>query len=80
MPDVTSAAGDCFNRIAKAQGFFNYLTVYNHDTNATPTLKLLIQAKKAGVRRVMYAASSAAYGDAPIQPKIETMQTAPMSP
>ena len=35
MPDVTSAAGDCFNRIAKAQGFFNYLTVYNHDDNAT---------------------------------------------
>jgi len=34
MPDVTSAAGDCFNRIAKNNGFFNYLTVYNYDDNA----------------------------------------------
>jgi hypothetical protein len=35
VPDVTSAAGDCFNRLAKAQGFHNYLTVYNHADNAT---------------------------------------------
>ncbi|HWB83565.1 MAG TPA: hypothetical protein VG675_05470 [Bryobacteraceae bacterium] len=35
MPNVTTAAGDCFNSIAKAQGFFNYLTVYNHSDNAT---------------------------------------------
>lgn len=34
MPNVTSTAGDCFARIAKAQGFFNYRTVYNHDDNA----------------------------------------------
>jgi hypothetical protein len=34
MPNVASTAGDCFNRIAKANGFFNYLTVYNHDDNA----------------------------------------------
>ena len=35
MADVTSTAGDCFNRIAKANNFFNYLTVYNHSDNAT---------------------------------------------
>jgi len=52
----------------------------NHETNATATLRLLIGAKKAGVRRVMYAASSATYGDAPILPKVETMAPAPMSP
>jgi len=52
----------------------------NHETNATATLKLLIGAKKAGVRRVMYAASSATYGDAPVLPKVETMAPAPMSP
>jgi UDP-glucose 4-epimerase len=52
----------------------------NHETNATATLKLLIQAKKSGVRRVMYAASSATYGDAPILPKVETLAPAPMSP
>lgn len=35
MPDVTAAAGDCFSRVAKAEGFHNYLTVYNHADNAT---------------------------------------------
>ena len=34
MANVTSAAGDCFNRIAKNQGFFNYRSVYDHDDNA----------------------------------------------
>ena len=52
----------------------------NHETNATATLKLLLQAKKAGVRRVIYAASSSAYGDAPTSPKVETMKAAPLSP
>ena len=35
MPNITSTPGDCFNRIAKAQGFFNYRSVYDHDNNAT---------------------------------------------
>jgi hypothetical protein len=35
VPNVTSTAGDCFSRIAKAHGFFSYLTVYNHSDNAT---------------------------------------------
>ncbi len=35
MPDITSVAGDCFARIARAHGFHNYLTVYNHADNAT---------------------------------------------
>jgi UDP-glucose 4-epimerase len=52
----------------------------SHDANATATLKVLHQAKKAGVRRVIYAASSSAYGDTPTLPKIETMRPAPLSP
>jgi nucleoside-diphosphate-sugar epimerase len=52
----------------------------NHEAGATATLKLLMQAKKSGVRRVVYAASSSAYGDTPILPKIETMKTSPLSP
>jgi nucleoside-diphosphate-sugar epimerase len=52
----------------------------NHDAGATATLKLLMQAKKSGVRRVVYAASSSAYGDTPTLPKIETMKTSPLSP
>ncbi|KPF46627.1 hypothetical protein IP87_12710 [beta proteobacterium AAP121] len=35
MPDITSVPGDCFARIARANGFFNYLTVYAHADNAT---------------------------------------------
>src|SRR4029077_7604698 len=46
--------------------------VQNHEANATATLKLLVQAKKSGVRRVVYAASSSAYGDTPTLPKIES--------
>jgi UDP-glucose 4-epimerase len=52
----------------------------SHDSNATATLKLLHQAKKSGVRRVVYAASSSAYGDTPVLPKVETMSPAPLSP
>jgi UDP-glucose 4-epimerase len=52
----------------------------NHDVSATGTLKLLVEAKRAGVRRVVFAASSAAYGDAPTLPKVETMRPEPMSP
>jgi UDP-glucose 4-epimerase len=52
----------------------------SHDSNATATLKLLHQAKKSGVRRVVYAASSSAYGDTPVLPKVETMAPAPLSP
>ena len=52
----------------------------SHDANATGTLKLLRKAKESGVRRVVYAGSSSAYGDTPTLPKIETMATAPLSP
>ncbi len=52
----------------------------SHEANATATLKVLHHAKKAGVRRVVYAASSSAYGDTPTLPKIETMRPAPLSP
>lgn len=54
--------------------------VENHEANATGTLKVLDQARRAGVRRLVYAASSAAYGDDPTLPKLETMTPAPISP
>lgn len=46
----------------------------------TATLNLLIAAKDAGVRRVMYAGSSSAYGDTPTLPKRESMTPRPISP
>jgi nucleoside-diphosphate-sugar epimerase len=44
------------------------------------TLNLLWAAKEAGVRRVVYAASSSAYGDTPTLPKHEGMLPNPISP
>lgn len=44
------------------------------------TLNLLVAAKDAGVRRVIYAGSSAAYGDAATLPKHEGMVPDPISP
>ncbi len=52
----------------------------NHAVNATGTMRVLEAARRAGVRRVVYAASSAAYGDEPTLPKVETMAPAPISP
>lgn len=51
-----------------------------HDVNATGTLNLLIAAKEAGVKRVIYASTCAAYGDAKTFPQKETDSTAPISP
>lgn len=44
------------------------------------TLNLLDGARTRGVRRVVYAASSSAYGDQPTLPKVETMSPEPLSP
>jgi nucleoside-diphosphate-sugar epimerase len=44
------------------------------------TTVVLDLARHAGVRRVIFAASSAAYGDTPTLPKVETMQPRPLSP
>ncbi len=54
--------------------------VANHEANATGTLRVLEAARRMGVRRVVYAASSSAYGETPTLPKVETMPTAPLSP
>jgi UDP-glucose 4-epimerase len=48
--------------------------------NLIGTLNVLEASRIAGVRRVLYAASSAAYGDAPGSPKRESMLPAPISP
>jgi len=44
------------------------------------TLNLLVAARDAGVRRVVYAGSSSAYGDTPTLPKHEAMMSNPISP
>lgn len=52
---------------------------YN-EIDATGTLKVLEAARKAGVRKVVYAASSSAYGDQPQLPKREDQLPSPISP
>ncbi len=44
------------------------------------TVALLDEARRAGVRRVVQAASSSAYGDNPILPREESQRPAPLSP
>lgn len=51
-----------------------------HEACATGTLNVLDLARQTGVRRVVYAASSSAYGDEPQASKRETDQLAPLSP
>jgi UDP-glucose 4-epimerase len=52
----------------------------SHQSNINGTLNLLIAARDAKVRRIVYAASSSAYGDQPTQPKQEEMPPLPLSP
>jgi UDP-N-acetylglucosamine/UDP-N-acetyl-alpha-D-glucosaminouronate 4-epimerase len=51
-----------------------------HDACVEATFALLLAARDAGVRRLVYAASSSAYGDQPTLPKVETMSPDPLSP
>ncbi len=51
-----------------------------NEVNVTGTLNVLVTARDAGVRRVVYAASSSAYGDVEGTFKDETMQPRPLSP
>jgi nucleoside-diphosphate-sugar epimerase len=48
--------------------------------NVTATLNILESCRKAGVRRVVFAASSSAYGDTELLPKVEEMPPDPLSP
>ena len=52
----------------------------SNDANVNGTLNLLIAARDASVRRVVYASSSSVYGDSPTRPKREGMAPQPKSP
>jgi nucleoside-diphosphate-sugar epimerase len=54
--------------------------ITSNRANVDASLNLLVAARDAGIRRVVYAGSSSAYGNTPTLPKIETMPTAPLSP
>lgn len=50
------------------------------DINVSGTLNVLLGARDAGVRRVVFASSCAVYGDDPVMPKRESMALTPGSP
>ena len=54
--------------------------VPSHDTNIDGTFNVFRAAAEARVRRVFYAASSSAYGDTEVLPKVESMLPRPKSP
>lgn len=52
----------------------------SNQANVVGTLNVLLVARDAGVKRVIYASSSSVYGDSPLLPKKEDMNPAPLSP
>lgn len=54
--------------------------VPSHECNIDGTFNILRACVDGGVRKVVYAASSSAYGDTEVLPKVETMQPNPKSP
>ncbi len=51
-----------------------------HVASVDATFSLLVAAREKNVRRIVYAASSSAYGDQPTLPKVEKMLPEPLSP
>jgi len=51
--------------------------ITSNRANIDASLNVLVAARDAGVKRVVYAGSSSAYGNTPTLPKVETMPTAP---
>jgi nucleoside-diphosphate-sugar epimerase len=54
--------------------------ITSNRANIDASVNVLVAARDAGVKRVVYAGSSSAYGNTPTLPKVETMATAPLSP
>lgn len=54
--------------------------ITSNRANIDASLNILVAARDAGVKRLVYAGSSSAYGDTPTLPKREDMATNPLSP
>ena len=54
--------------------------IESNRVNIDGTLNVLVAARDAKVKRYVFAASSSAYGETPVLPKVETMRPAPISP
>lgn len=56
------------------------MPVLTNSINLDGTLLVLETARQCGVRRVVYAASSSAYGETKVLPKVEILPATPLSP
>jgi len=54
--------------------------ISTNDVNVIGTLNVLLAARDAGVRRVVFASSSSIYGDLPGLPRVETLPVGPAAP
>jgi nucleoside-diphosphate-sugar epimerase len=54
--------------------------ITSNRANIDATLNVAVAARDAGVKRIVYAGSSSAYGNTPTLPKHEEMPTGPLSP
>src|SRR5437660_11068387 len=54
--------------------------ITSNASNVDATLNLLVAARDAGVKRLVFAGSSSVYGDTPTLPKREDMAPSPLSP
>jgi len=54
--------------------------VTSHRANVEATLQILVAARDANVKRIVFAGSSSVYGDTPVLPKREDMRPNPLSP
>ncbi|MDQ5938372.1 MAG: biosynthesis protein WbpP [Patescibacteria group bacterium] len=54
--------------------------IFSNEMNLTNTLNVLVAARDAKVKKVIYSASSSAYGDQETMPLVETMEARPLSP
>lgn len=54
--------------------------IRSNDANVTGTLNMLVAARDAKVKRLVFASSSSVYGDTEVLPKVESMPENPLSP
>ncbi len=87
----TQALGNLFASLGDVAGLFHLAALPRvqfsidhieeaHDVNVNGTLSVLLAARDAHVGRVVYSASSAAYGDQTVLPFVETQLPNPLSP
>ena len=81
MAEVCAGAEVIFHTAALPRVQFSIqYPIETNNTNIGGTVAVLHAAQQAGVRRVVYSASSSAYGNQETLPLVETMEPRPMSP